>query len=1798
MKKIRIFGALLSLLLAMTISSAAAGLLDYNQPYRISAVWQRTGRASVSNAVAGLPAEFETFRLDSAGLASVLADAPHESEVALRDSESIIPLPMPDGTIDNFRVHEAPVLMPELAARFPEIKTYRIVSLKDGSVTGRFDVSPYGFHATISGGENGTVAILPADPSNPTLYASFRGTSPDSDEVREMCGTFQREGRIESEIESKTTSNIALGPQLRTYRIAISATWEYANAFGNGTVAGTVASIATWLNGVNVYFERDVAVRMLLVNNTNIIFSADRGFTAATDPFDNDSTQSELLNQNAVTQRDIVGIANYNLGHVLAFAANGGNGVAALNSVCNDRVFVAGPVKGEGYTRVGTPAGNPVSLSIMTHEIAHQFGANHTHNAGGCAERIPENGYEAGGGMTIMAYRNACGVNSYGPPFDAPLFFHSRSIQQITDHIVNGLGATCSVLVNSGNSAPQVTAPTVVNIPKQTPFALTATANDPDAADNNNLTYTWEQYDAGGQYSNPSFSDAGDPATTTRPIFRSFPMTRNPTRTFPSLEYILNNANEPPDVITLTGPFIVRERRSAEKLPQVQRTLNFRVTVRDNVGGTNDANTVLNVDGNSGPFRVTSPNTAATIPGGSQQNVTWDVANTQNAPVSAANVRITLSTDGGNTFPTVLAASVPNSGTATVTIPNGVATTTARIKVEAVGNIFFDISDANFTITLGGNCPVVTAVNPVVTAVGQPVVLTGLNFTGVTAVRFSGNVNSTFTINNDGQITATVPNGATAGPVSIVKPGCNDAASPAVTICAGANVTLQVDGPGGEISVSGGVTSSQVSRFVVNRLTPASYPATLTAITVVFPSANDMPAGTEISLLSGNATAPDTVNGVPLRSTPATLPTNRNAPVTMTVPPLTITSGDFVVGYRYTIPPNANIRGVLAETGTSQQRSFTSLGGETFTRYIFNYRIRAEIQGNCLTTTACALNLGATTQNFAAAGGNGNFNFTTSANDCPWTVNRTASWISITSAPNGTGGSTVSFTVAPNNTPTARTGTITVGDKTFTVTQDAGTAPTCNFAIAPASANVAATASTGNNVAVTAPTGCGWQAVTAVNWINVTAGATGSGNGTVTFSVAANTDDLPRTGAIIIGGQTFTVTQAGSLPVCNYAIAPAEANVGAAGATGLTVNMTVANQCIWTAETTDNWITVTGGATGNGNGTVTFSVAANPSPTDTRTGTIVIGRQNFRVIQAPAAQNCNYAINPGNAILQSVASTGNTFAVATNNGCAWTATSNAPWLTVTGGNGTGNGTVTYSADANPSAANARVGTITVNGQTFTVAQASADPQCLPVTGGLVNWYRGELNPFDSIGANTADNIGNVAFAPNGRVGNFIIFDGASNLSIQRRIANDLSIEFWMRTANAGGASETDWTQGAGLVANDEFGVSLGNGKVMFGVGAATIASDNTVSDSQWHHVVATRERASGALRLFIDGVAQAQSVNAGTQSLTAGAQLLIGRRGTGAFYTGDLDEVKIFDTNLRDEQVTAEFNGCGAAPRINVNDTRTPEGDPNPNGEFLSAGFTVTLTAPATQDVTVYYSTEDDTAIDGIDYVGDSGALTIPAGQTSGTIIVPIISDDGDEADKRFILVLQTADGATISDSEGFATIIDDDSACDFDLDEEEVAFSSSGGSSSVFVDGSGGCGWSAVSLAPWITISGGASGNGDGTVNFSVAPNSGALRTGTIVVAGQSLTITQDAPLAPSVTIAGRVNDGKSAVANATVTLTGVGGPRTVKTNTFGFYSFTDVPTGQTVIVSAKAKGYAFTPRTLNVTSAVSDFDLITAPN
>ena len=607
------------------------------------------------------PLQFRTLILDVDGMKSFLSNAPLEFTDAAKTKSLIMTLPMPDGSMQRFSIIESPIMAVELAAKYPDIRTYLGKGIDDPYAGVRFDLTPLGFHAMILS-PNGNVFIDPyalGDTQNIISYYTKDFSNPSKTFECEVVSDESRLQELNYLRESMLLT--PTGPQLRTYRLAVACTGEYATFFG-GTVPSALAAVVTSVNRVNGVYEKEVAVRMILVaNNDTLIFT-----NAATDPYTNNNG-STMLGQNQTTCDARIGSANYDIGHVFS---TGGGGVAYLGVIC-----VNGS-KARGVTGSGAPIGDPFDIDYVAHEMGHQYSGNHSFNgsSGSCSggNRNASTAYEPGSGSTIMAYAGICSPQNLQNNSDA--YFHVVNFDEIVAYTNFGSGNSCPVITNTGNGAPTVTVPTGgFYIPKSTPFALTGSATDPNS---DPLTYCWEEYDLG---------PTGAPGTPSgnAPIFRSWNPTTSPTRYFPRLQNLLNNT-------TVIG----------EILPTYARILTFRLTARDNKlggGGVNYAQMQFNVDGNSGPFTVTSPNTNVTWGGESSQTVTWNVSNTDIAPVNCANVKILLSTDGGQTFPTTLVASTPNDGSEIVIIPN-TPSTTARIKVEAVGNIFFDLSNVNFTI--------------------------------------------------------------------------------------------------------------------------------------------------------------------------------------------------------------------------------------------------------------------------------------------------------------------------------------------------------------------------------------------------------------------------------------------------------------------------------------------------------------------------------------------------------------------------------------------------------------------------------------------------------------------------------------------------------------------------------------------------------------------------------------------------------------------------------------------------------------------------------------------------------------------------------------------------------------------------------------------------------------------------------------------------------------------------------------------------------------------------------------------
>ncbi len=756
----KIYKISFSILCLLTLSSSLLAQNSFFSSKNESAV------SLVNSKRVIVPTKYNTVKADLSQLKSFLSSLPSEKSV----NQSLAPvmlIPMPDGKIARFRVWESSIQEPALEAKFPDIKTFAGQGIDDIYASIRFDIGPRGFHAQVLT-INGTYYIDPYAVGNTTDYISYYRKDLMNNKGSWTCD-------VPDYTPKPSGSNIIAaacrGTELRTYRLAVACTGEYAQAPGinAGTNPAIVhAAIVTSVNRVVGVYRTELSISMTLVANNNIIEFLD----AATDPFNGNNNANVLINESQVVCDANIGSANYDIGHTFS---TGGGGLAQLNSPC-------GNSKARGITGSPNPTGDGYDIDYVAHEIGHQFGGNHS--MAGCGSSPNSTKYEVGSGTTIQAYAGICGGQDIQPNSDP--FFHAISFDEISN-FVSGTGSSCGTISATSNQIPIIGTlnNNGVSIPIGTPFTLTGTATDPD---NDPLTYCWEQWDFSGT-GNTSWNAGATAATgNSVPLFKSRIPKVTGSRTFPDMAVILAGYPASPPA-TMNG-------LKGETLSPVARAMKFKLSVRDNkaVGGgvassgaggcQNSTVFQINVVATSGPFAVTSPNGGESYAGASTQTITWNTVGSENAPISVANVMISLSTDGGNTYPTVISASTPNDGSEAITIPVGI-TTTARIKIEAIGNIFFDISNANFSIT---------------SAVGSYDFIPALPVTVTCGTAASANITL-----------ATISNGGYTTPINLVATGN----PPGTTVSYSVNPVT----PG---------NSTVVTLNGINTLIPGSYPITIT----------------------------------------------------------------------------------------------------------------------------------------------------------------------------------------------------------------------------------------------------------------------------------------------------------------------------------------------------------------------------------------------------------------------------------------------------------------------------------------------------------------------------------------------------------------------------------------------------------------------------------------------------------------------------------------------------------------------------------------------------------------------------------------------------------------------------------------------------------------------------------------------------------------------------------------------------------------------------------------------------------
>lgn len=615
--------------------------------------------------------------------------------------------------------------------------------------------------------------------------------------------------------------------------------------------------------------------------------------------------------------------------------------------------------------------------------------------------------------------------------------------------------------------------------------------------------------------------------------------------------------------------------------------------------------------------------------------------------------------------------------------------------------------------------------------------------------------------------------------------------------------------------------------------------------------------------------------------------------------------------------------------------------------------------------------------------------------------------------------------------------------------------------------------------------------------------------------IGINHNTINSNNVVLISGATF-------LADCTYSISPGSQSFPNTGGSG-TVAVTTQTGCTYTAVSNASWITVTAGATGSGNGTVTFTVAANTGIA--RTGTITIAGQTFTVTQA---SGCTYTLSPTGAKIQGNAQTGS-FTVNTGTGCAYTVASNDPFITViSGASGTGSGTVSYSVAVNNTGSE-RTGTITAGGQTFTVTQTPLP--VLTINNATLNEGNSGTTPFTftislsaalgqpvtvnyttvngtaTAGEDYAAASGTITFAP-----------GEVNKTLTILVNGDTLVEGNETfTVNLSGATNAVISigQGSGTILNDDSG-----GSVQFSLSNYTVnENDGTAT------ITVSRTGGTGS------GVSVNYATSNGTATAGADYTAVAGTLTFAANETSKTFTIPITDDALNEQNETVIItlsNAAGGgllgppstailtiidndgAPTLSISSVLLNEGNSGGTTEFK---FTVTLLAPSGQTVTVNYGTANVTATAPSDYQATSGSLTFAPGETSKTITVLVNADTDVELNETFTVNLSNAVNASIANGTGTGFIQNDDS-CVYSISPTRITVTASGGTgNTVNVTTQAPCRRTATTTDSFITINSGTDGFGNGTITFTVAPNGGTTRVGTIRIGdNQFLTVVQTA--------------------------------------------------------------------------------------
>lgn len=641
-------------------------LLVFLTPYVHAQTWTTFNAKNTTGDRRIVPKQANTVAVNAAELHDLLFSAPNEKTVTPETSTFSIQLPTPSGEISTFNIVAYDIAGAAALEKYPDIRTWYGVNSKDPSESIFLDWTTRGFHASVRGGKGSGYFIDPIYRRDLEHYQVY--SKADLDPAAEPFTCFTEANGLVEDEPITITSNKALGDcELMQYRTTMTTTGEYSNYHGATSAAQSAlvqSAIVTTVNRVNQIVTRNLSLRLQLVGNNDLLYNYDPD----NDPFPNNDV-GDLLGANTGYVSGIIGVDNYDYGHIVS--QGGGGGVASLRASCVDNR------KAAGATSLGSPEGDYFDVDYVAHEMGHNFGGNHTQNND--CNYSSSAGMEPGSGSTIMSYAGICGPNVQGQVDD---YYHGRSIEEMTTHFEFGNGG-CGTIINTSLSNATIISPEDETIPAGTPFVLTS-----GATGNGTINYNWEQFDVErGEVMPPVGTNVQGP------LFRTLPATASPERFFPKLS----------DVVAGTSG-------TWEATPTVNREMNFRATVLNynaTYGCAVEDDVTLQVNDANGPFTVLDP-----LDGNNQWSaeqtaqIRWNVAATDQAPFNSQLMDVLLSTDGGATFQIML-ADTPNDGYAEIMVPNQVGTQN-RVMVRSKDNVFYNVSTANFSIVSNAGQPVVT----------------------------------------------------------------------------------------------------------------------------------------------------------------------------------------------------------------------------------------------------------------------------------------------------------------------------------------------------------------------------------------------------------------------------------------------------------------------------------------------------------------------------------------------------------------------------------------------------------------------------------------------------------------------------------------------------------------------------------------------------------------------------------------------------------------------------------------------------------------------------------------------------------------------------------------------------------------------------------------------------------------------------------------------------------------------------------------------------------------------------------